>query len=161
LKKKVEDCWSLEENNSMSAPESAPESDMTSDITFGAAVIYVDEGAKAVLDFYTQAFGLTLRFYDATFDFGELETGTSAIAVASHRAGAFMVGERYPPVSHPRPVNVELALLTINVPAAFNRAVAAGCLPLCEPKTMPWGQTVAYVTSIEGTLVGLLTPPSG
>jgi lactoylglutathione lyase len=153
LKKKVENCWSLEENNSMSAPES--------DLTLGAAVIYVDEGAKAVLDFYTQAFGLTLRFYDATFDFGELETGTSAIAVASHRAGAFMVGERYPPVSHPRPVNVELALLTINVPAAFNRAVAAGCLPLCEPKTMPWGQTVAYVTSIEGTLVGLLTPPSG
>jgi lactoylglutathione lyase len=160
LKKKVEDCWSLEENNSMSAPESVPGSDLTSDLTLGAAVIYVDEGAKAVLDFYTQAFGLTLRFYDATFDFGELETGASAVAVASHRAGAFMVGERYPPVSHPHPVNVELALLTTDVPAAFNRAVAAGCLPLCEPKIMPWGQTVAYVTSIEGTLVGLLTPPS-
>jgi lactoylglutathione lyase len=129
-------------------------------IKFGAAVIYVPEGAKAVLDFYTQAFGLALRFYDESFDFGELETGDCAIAIASHRAGAFMVGSSYPPPSHDRPVNVEIALLSEDVPAAFARAVAAGCVPLCEPKTMPWGQTVAYVTSIEGTLVGLLTPPA-
>ncbi len=137
-----------------------------STLKFGAAVIYVPENAKAVLDFYTQAFGLALRFYDETFDFGELETGDSAmaqpspgIAVASHRAGAFMVGDRYPQPSHPQPANIEIALLSEDVPAAFTRAVAAGCQPLCEPKTMPWGQTVAYVTSIEGTLIGLLTPP--
>jgi lactoylglutathione lyase len=130
------------------------------DIKFGAAVIYVPQDAKAVLDFYTQAFGLKLRFYDATYDFGELETGDSAIAIASHRAGEFMMGKSYPQPIYNRPVNIELALLCADVPAAFARAVEAGCLPLCEPKTMPWGQTVAYVTSLEGTLVGLLTPPS-
>ncbi|MDZ7959768.1 MAG: hypothetical protein RMY34_18110 [Aulosira sp. DedQUE10] len=130
------------------------------DIQFGAAVIYVPENAKDVLDFYVRAFGLSIRFYDPTYDFGELETGVSAIAIASHRAGKFMVGEKYPQSGNVNPTNVEIALLTPDVPAAFLRAVEAGCISLCEPKTMPWGQTVAYVTSIEGTLVGLLTPPS-
>jgi lactoylglutathione lyase len=131
------------------------------DIKFGAAVIYVPEGAKDVLDFYVKAFGLSIRFYDPTYDFGELETGASAIAIASHRAGEFMVGEKYPQSGNIHPVNVEIALLTSDVSAAFMRATDAGCIPLCEPKTMPWGQTVAYVVSIEGTLVGLLTPPQG
>ncbi|MBD2777833.1 VOC family protein [Iningainema tapete] len=130
-----------------------------SDIKFGAAVIYVPEGAKDVLDFYSRAFGLSILSYDPTYDFGELDTGESKIAIASHVAGEFMVGEKYPQSGNVRPVNVEIALLTSDVPAAFVRAVNAGCTPLCEPKTMPWGQTVAYVTSIEGTLVGLLTPP--
>ena len=28
---------------------------------------------------------------------------------------------------------------------------------LAEPKVMPWGATVAYVSSVEGTLIGLST----
>jgi lactoylglutathione lyase len=110
---------------------------------FGATVIYVPQRAKEILDFYTRAFGLSIRFYDPTYDFGELDTGQSAIAIASHRAGAFMVGDLYPYSSQPSPANVEIALLTPDVPAAFVQAVSAGCTPLCEPKTMPWGQTVA------------------
>ena len=30
-----------------------------------------------------------------------------------------------------------------------------------EPKVMPWGQTVADVRSVEGTLIGLCTPMGG
>jgi predicted enzyme related to lactoylglutathione lyase len=45
-----------------------------------------------------------------------------------------------------------------DVPAAYARAVAAGGVPVREPRAMPCGQTVAYVSSIEGTLIGLLTP---
>jgi uncharacterized glyoxalase superfamily protein PhnB len=128
-------------------------------LQFGAAVIYVPQDAKIILDFYTRAFGLKIRFYDPTYDFGELDTGSSTIAIASHRAGAFMVGKTYPYSGKIHPANVEIALLTSDVPAAFARALSAGCIALCEPKTMPWGQTVAYVASLEGTLVGLLTPP--
>jgi hypothetical protein len=39
------------------------------------------------------------------------------------------------------------------------RAVAEGAEPVVEPRAMPWGGGVAYVRSIEGTLIVLCTPP--
>lgn len=126
---------------------------------FGSVVIYVPDDPKKYLDFYCQAFGFSLRHYDETSGFGEIETGDTSIAFASHAAGEFMVGETYAPTGDGFPKNAEIAFLTENVPAAFNRAVGSGCTPLCRPKDMPWGQTVAYVRSLEGTLIGLLTPP--
>jgi uncharacterized glyoxalase superfamily protein PhnB len=59
------------------------------------------------------------------------------------------------------PSSVEVALYTADVPAAFARAVGAGAVAIAEPKVMPWGQTVAYVRSVEGTLIGLCTPMGG
>jgi lactoylglutathione lyase len=130
------------------------------EMTFASVVIYVPSDAKRILDFYVDAFGLTLRQYDATFDFGELETGNTSIAVASHGAARFMVGKLYRESGDGFPQNVEIALFTDAVGPAFDRAVKAGCSALAAPRVMPWGQTVAYVRSIEGTLVGLLTPPA-
>ena len=60
-----------------------------------------------------------------------------------------------------RPAGVEIGFLTLDVPAAFSQAVAAGAVPLAEPKVMPWGATVAYLQSPEGTIVGLSTPMPG
>ena len=57
-----------------------------------------------------------------------------------------------------QPSGVEVAFITSDVPAAFAKAVGAGALALAEPKAMSWGATVAYVRSIEGTLIGLSTP---
>lgn len=54
---------------------------------------------------------------------------------------------------------MEIAFFTGDVAAAFAQAVGAGAKPMAEPKVMPWGQTVAYVRSIEGTVVGLCSPP--
>ena len=54
---------------------------------------------------------------------------------------------------------MEIGLVTEDVPGAFARAVAAGAEPIVEPRVMPWGGGVAYVRSIEGTLVVLCTPP--
>ena len=126
--------------------------------TFASVVLYVPKDAKAVLDFYVKAFDLKMRHYDPAFDFGELDTGTTSIAVAAHSAGRFMAGDKYAPTEDGYPKNVELAFLTKDVDAAYQRAVESGCTPLCSPKVMPWGQSVAYVRSIEGTLVGLLSP---
>jgi uncharacterized glyoxalase superfamily protein PhnB len=60
-----------------------------------------------------------------------------------------------------RPASVEIAFYTADVPAAFTQAVRAGAVVIAEPKVMPWGQTVAYVRSVEGTLIGLCTPMGG
>jgi cytochrome P450 len=94
--------------------------------------------------------------YDSQLDFGELETATDAtIMISSFAAGEVMMGDKFPR----KPSSIELAFLTADVPAAYAKAVAAGAKPVSEPKKMPWGQTAAYVTSIEGTLIALLTPP--
>jgi uncharacterized glyoxalase superfamily protein PhnB len=47
---------------------------------------------------------------------------------------------------------------TPDIPAAFDKAVDAGAVAVMEPQTKPWGQTVAYVRSIEGSVIELCTP---
>jgi lactoylglutathione lyase len=125
-------------------------------LKLGSTVIHVENGAKRIMDFYHAAFGLQIRYYDSQLDFGELETATDAtIMISSFAAGEVMMGDKFPR----KPSSIELAFLTADVPAAYAKAIAAGAKPVSEPKKMPWGQTAAYVTSIEGTLIALLTPP--
>jgi uncharacterized glyoxalase superfamily protein PhnB len=52
----------------------------------------------------------------------------------------------------------EIALVTDDVAAAVERAVAAGASLVQAPKDMPWGQTIAYVGDVNGFLVELCTP---
>ena len=131
-----------------------------SGLKFGGTSIFVDD-VPATLDFYRRAFGLETRFYDPDYEFGELETGGPPVAFGSHR-----LGERLMPGAYVRPGSgqssgVEVAFFTSDVSGAFARAVAAGAAPLAQPKVMPWGQTVAYVRSLEGTIIGLATPMAG
>ena len=58
------------------------------------------------------------------------------------------------------PAGVEIAFLVPDLPAAFAKAVAAGALPLAQPKIMPWGATVAYLRGPEEAIIGLSTPMS-
>lgn len=127
---------------------------------FSTAVLYVDDGTVSeVLAFYERAFNLERRFYDPEYEYGELAAGPATIAVAAHAAGARIMGRGYPT---PPPLggvaNAELAFTTNDVYGAFAQAVAAGAEPLTEPYAVPWGQTVAYVRSVEGTIIGLCTP---
>ena len=50
-----------------------------------------------------------------------------------------------------------LLVVTDDVAAACDHAVAAGAVPLHAPDTKPWGQTVAYPRCPDGTLVALCT----
>ena len=130
----------------------------TQRLKFGATVIYVDGDVPGVLDFYHRAFGLKPRFYDPTYEFGELETGGPAIAFATHRTGELLMPGSYERPDRGQPCGVELAFFATDVAAAFKRAIDAGAVTIAEPKVMPWGQTVAYVRGIEGTLIALCTP---
>ena len=51
------------------------------------------------------------------------------------------------------PAGVEVALVAEDVEDAFRRALEAGAKAVAEPKTKPWGQTVAYVRDPDGVLV--------
>jgi lactoylglutathione lyase len=124
---------------------------------FGYTIIYVP-AVEAALDFYERAFGLTRRFLHESGTYGELETGTTALAFASEDQ------EESSGVSfrlirpHEAAPGIEIALVTEQVEEAFVRAVAAGAEAVKKAEQKPWGQTVAYVRDLNGVLVELCTP---
>lgn len=125
---------------------------------FGYTIIYVPD-VVASLEFFTRAFGIERRFLHESGTYGELETGQTALAFAAHE-----LGEMNFPAGHIeahrsiKPLGIEIALVTSDVPAAHRRAVAAGASELSAPALKPWGQTVSYVRCPDGTLVELCTP---
>ena len=127
--------------------------------------LYVDD-VPAVLEFYRRAFGFQSRFFDEGIQFAELDTGGApgtppVLAFASHQCGEMMMPGGYVRPTSGGPASVEIAFYTADVPAAFTQAVGAGAVVIAAPTVMPWGQTVAYVRSVEGTLIGLCTPMGG
>ena len=134
---------------------------------FAGTVIYVDE-VPPVLEFYQRAFGVDSKFIDldvqlpnrdssASYQFAELATDGGSLYLATHALGAILL-PGYERPADGRPAGVEVAFFTKHVEAAFEKAVGAGATEIARPRTMPWGQTVAYVRSLEGTCVGLCTP---
>ena len=124
---------------------------------FAYTIVYVDD-VESSLAFFESAFGLARRFLVETGDYGELETGATALAFAQHATARGNLGHDYVVASgSPAPLGIEVGLVVDDVPAACDRAVAAGAALLKEPATKPWGQTVAYVRCPDGTLVELCT----
>jgi lactoylglutathione lyase len=124
-------------------------------LKFATAVVYTEDVAATVA-FYVAATGLEAAYYDNELGFALLGED-QAVAIASHAAGALMLADGYEAAKSDRVRGAELAFWTQDVPAAFERAVAAGARPLTAPRRMPWGQTVAYVQAPEGTILGFLT----
>jgi catechol 2,3-dioxygenase-like lactoylglutathione lyase family enzyme len=112
--------------------------------------------------FCEAAFGLPRRFFndDHGKAYGELDAGAARLAFYSLELVKAEL--KFPDVvlASPGkpPLGFEIALLTPDVPAAFDRAVAAGATVVSEPATKPWGQTVACVRDKDGHLIELATP---
>ena len=124
----------------------------------GYTIIYVPN-VESSLRFFGQAFGLQQRFLHESGDYGELETGETTLAFASHDLGAMNFPEGHIRASESRqPLGMEIALVTENVQAAHNSALAFGGVEMSAPKQKPWGQTVSYIRAPDGTLVELCTP---
>ncbi|RUR08456.1 VOC family protein [Legionella sp. km772] len=126
---------------------------------FGYTIIYVDD-VRASLNFFEQAFGLKIRFYHDS-GYGELETGNTTLAFASHALGANNLPEGYIATNESvKPLGIEIVLITDSVPHAHQQAVMAGGISLQDPVDKPWGQTVSYIRCPDGTLVELCSPVS-
>src|SRR4051812_38557303 len=87
---------------------------------FGYTILYVED-VPATLAFYGQAFGLATRYTHESGSYGELETGTTALAFVS-RALLRQIGKSPQPPELDKPTS-EIALVTDDVPAATARAV--------------------------------------
>ena len=125
---------------------------------FGYTIVYVPSVADT-LAFYEKAFGFRVRFLHESGQYGELESGATVLAFASHALGEMNFGGNFVPVSATAPPpGIELAFVTEDVSSAYAKAIEAGAVPLHPPAQKPWGQVVAYVRSLEGTLVELCSP---
>lgn len=124
---------------------------------FAYTIVYVRD-VEASLAFFERAFGLARRFVAPGGGYGELETGGTALAFAQHEVAGDSLGQAYLAAdASSLPLGMEVGLVTDDVAAACQRAVAAGGALLKPPTVKPWGQTVAYVRAPDGTLVELCT----
>ena len=122
---------------------------------FGYTILYVDQVSQTV-DFYERAFGLQSKFVHEAGDYGEMDTGGTTLAFCS-TALLRQMGKA-PSAPRADAPCFEIAFLTPDVPGAVQRALDAGCALVQPAQTMAWGQTVAYVSDLNGFLVELCTP---
>jgi lactoylglutathione lyase len=124
---------------------------------FAYTIVYVPE-VEASLRFFEQAFGFTRRFLHESGTYGELETGSTALAFAAHELAALNFASGHVAAhSSAKPLGIELGFVCDDVPAAYARALAAGAVAIAPPQSKPWGQEVAYVRCPDGSLVELCT----
>ena len=124
----------------------------------GYTIIYVPNVASS-LRFFGQAFGLEQKFLHEAGDYGELMTGETTLAFASHALGELNFPKGHVRASDSKqPLGMEIALVTNDVHKAHEAALANGAAELSAPATKPWGQTVSYLRAPDGTLVELCTP---
>lgn len=132
---------------------------MTTTISLGYTIFYVNDVA-ATVQFFTTAFGLEQRFVTPENDYGEVETGATTLAFVSielartnlDAAGGFVLPD------DARPAPASITLLTSDVAATVEAAIAAGARSYVDPTVKPWGQTVAYVLGPSNVLIEIATP---
>ncbi|MGD1938210.1 MAG: VOC family protein [Cyanophyceae cyanobacterium] len=125
---------------------------------FGYTIIYVPSVPES-LAFFEAAFGLPQKFLHESKTYGELDTGETVLAFASHDLGNANFPKGYVAAhSSSQPLGFEIALVTSDVQIAHDRAITAGATEVSPPAQKPWGQTVSYVRCPDGTLVELCTP---
>jgi lactoylglutathione lyase len=125
----------------------------------GYTIIFVPKVPDS-MTFFEKAFGLKPKFLVPTGDYGEMDTGATTLAFASHDFVAVnLLKEGYVRASESaQPLGIEIGLVTEDVPAAHKKALDCGAKELAAPAPKPWGQTVSYVRCPDGTLVELCTP---
>ena len=125
---------------------------------FGYTIIYTDDVEESIR-FFETAFGFQRRFVHES-GYGELETGSTALAFASHELGRGNLPDGYIKANDGKPLGVEIALVTDDVAKAYGEAIEAGAISLKAPVAKLWGQIVAYVRCPDGTLVEICSPVS-
>lgn len=118
----------------------------------GYTIIYVPD-VPATVGFYEAAFGLTPKFIHDSQLYVEMSTGETTLAFAGNEAAEMGGLSIQPNTPKDLPAGWEVCFVTDDVAAAFDTAIAAGCIPLVAPAHKPWGQTVSYVRDLNGCIV--------
>jgi lactoylglutathione lyase len=121
---------------------------------FRYTIFYV-ENVAATMQFYEYAFGMTKAFLHEAGDYGEMATGQTKLAFSSRELMRSL--GKNPSIADPKSPSFEIAFETDDVEASLNRAVHAGAVLVMAPTLQPWGQTISYVSDINGYLVEICT----
>ena len=125
---------------------------------FGYTILYVKDVPRSVA-FYEDAFGLSRRFVHEAGMYAEMDTGQTTLSFAANGLAksnlpcGFQESDPAAP-----PAGFEVAFVTDDVQAAYDKALAAGAVPVAGPTAKPWGQIVAFVRDKDGIIVELCTP---
>ena len=130
-------------------------------LKLGYIVFYVPDVRKTV-SFYSEAFGLLMRYMHPSGQYAEMETGETLLAFSGETlVRTSLLGE----ISYHRnrpdspPIGAQPAFIVDDLDSAIAKAIAAGAVLVTAPDAKPWGQTLAFVRDINGVLVELCTPP--
>ena len=127
-------------------------------VKFGYAINYVSNVEQS-LSFFEDVFEMKRRFISNEKDYGELGTGETVLAFATHELGESNFPGGYVKASESEiPLGAEIALVTDEVADFHDRAIQHGAAELKSPEVKPWGQTVSYVRCPSGILLELCTP---
>jgi lactoylglutathione lyase len=127
-------------------------------VKFGYTINYVNN-VDDTLSFFEKAFDMKRRFLTDENDYGELDTGETTLAFASHSLGRSNFSGGYVSASESeKPLGTEIALVTDDVSTIHKSAILYGATELKAPDIKPWGQTVSYIRCPSGILIELCTP---
>jgi lactoylglutathione lyase len=119
----------------------------------GHTTIYVND-VVATVDFYQKAFGLSLQYLHDDNQYAQMLADDKVLAFHSDRSVEQNLGLDFRKNKREeKPAGFEISLATSDVPKAVEKAVKAGATVVLKPIQRPWGQTVSYVTDINGILV--------
>jgi len=129
----------------------------------GYTIVYVPRVADS-LQFFEQAFGLERKFLHDSGDYGELKTGETTLAFASHALGAmnFPAGHVQASESH-QPLGMEIAFVTEDVQHAHLSAIKHGAKELRAKQSLMSALRTVPSSSYAPLLAGeryCLTPRS-
>ncbi len=129
----------------------------------GYTIFYVDD-VEATLDFFTNSFGIARRFITPEGEYGELDTGATALAFAANTLAHVNLDSAggFEPIRPDQPpVGASVTLITSDVAGSVERATRHGASLYLAPTDKPWGQTVAYLRDPNGILVEVATAIGG
>lgn len=118
----------------------------------GNIIYYVQDVAKTIA-FFEKAFGIEKAFIDPTGQYGQLETGETALGFASFELAKQNLPKGFRSVSQSELPGCEIAFLSKDVHRALSLALKAGAELIASPEEKPWGQTIAYVRDFNGILI--------
>ncbi len=128
--------------------------------TFSHLIYYV-KNVDETLTFFEKAFGFERSFLHESGMYGELATGSTALAFASEEMAQMNLPDGYTPTQLKNPpFACEVAFTTDDVQKSFDQAITTGATKIAEPKEKPWGQTVGYVRDPNGILIEIASKMS-
>jgi lactoylglutathione lyase len=112
---------------------------------------------KETLEFYEAAFGLKRRFFNENPGFGELEVGSTTLAISNIKIeqGEYPAAQ-VSTVENPA-FGFHVSFQTDDSQALFEQAVQHGATVVHAPQKLPWGGTVARLKDINGVLVSIMS----